>query len=191
VSRLGLVNAVDRFDIERGSDFVSFAVPTIMGEARRYFRDAGWSVRVPRRMKELNSMISQAVGSLSQKLGRAPTASEIAAELGIDVKEASQALLARSAYQTVSVDSVVSEDRLPLMDTLGADDPELEKMESYLAVRPALEKLPERERRIVVLRFFGSMTQTQIAEKVGISQMHVSRILARTLAQLREDLGED
>ncbi|WP_156517279.1 sigma-70 family RNA polymerase sigma factor, partial [Rhodococcus sp. EPR-279] len=86
---------------------------------------------------------------------------------------------------------VVSEDRLPLMDTLGADDPELEKMESYLAVRPALEKLPERERRIVVLRFFGSMTQTQIAEKVGISQMHVSRILARTLAQLREDLGED
>ncbi|AJW38434.1 RNA polymerase sigma factor SigB [Rhodococcus sp. B7740] len=191
VSRLGLVNAVDRFDIERGSDFVSFAVPTIMGEARRYFRDAGWSVRVPRRMKELNSMISQAVGSLSQKLGRAPTASEIAVELGIDVKEASQALLARSAYQTVSVDSVVSEDRLPLMDTLGAEDPELEKMESYLAVRPALEKLPERERRIVVLRFFGSMTQTQIAEKVGISQMHVSRILARTLAQLREDLGED
>ena len=189
VARLGLVNAVDRFDIERGSDFVSFAVPTIMGEARRYFRDAGWSVRVPRRMKELNSMISGAVGTLSQKLGRAPTASEIAAELDIDDKEASQALLARSAYQTVSVDSVVSDDRLPLMDTLGADDPELEKMESYLTVRPALEKLPERERQIVILRFFGSMTQTQIADRMGISQMHVSRILARTLVQLREDLG--
>jgi RNA polymerase sigma-B factor len=189
VARLGLVNAVDRFDIERGSDFVSFAVPTIMGEARRYFRDAGWSVRVPRRMKELNSMISGAVGTLSQKLGRAPTASEIAAELDIDVKEATQALLARSAYQTVSVDSVVSDDRLPLMDTLGSNDPELEKMESYLTVRPALEKLPERERQIVILRFFGSMTQTQIAERMGISQMHVSRILARTLTQLREELG--
>ena len=190
VARLGLVNAVDRFDIERGSDFVSFAVPTIMGEARRYFRDAGWSVRVPRRMKELNSLISGAVGTLSQKLGRAPTASEIAAELGIDVKEASQALLARSAYQTVSVDSVVSDDRLPLMDTLGANDPELEKMESYLTVRPALEKLPERERQIVILRFFGSMTQTQIADRMGISQMHVSRILSRTLIQLREELGQ-
>ena len=129
------------------------------------------------------------MGSLSQKLGRAPTASEIAEELGIDVKEASQALLARSAYQTVSVDSVVSEDRLPLMDTLGDYDPELEKMESYLTVRPALEKLPERERQIVVLRFFGSMTQTQIADRMGISQMHVSRILSRTLSQLREELG--
>ncbi|MDG3013772.1 SigB/SigF/SigG family RNA polymerase sigma factor [Speluncibacter jeojiensis] len=190
VASLGLVNAVNRFDVDRGADFVSFAVPTIMGEVRRHFRDAGWAMRVPRRMKEMHLQISAAVSTLSQRLGRAPTAKEIAAELGVDVAEVSEGLLAGSAYQTISADAAIGDrnDDMPMLETLGEEDRELEKVEYYAAVRPILEKLPERERRILTLRFFRSMTQTQIAEQMGISQMHVSRILARTLARVRSEL---
>ncbi|MEE2033063.1 SigB/SigF/SigG family RNA polymerase sigma factor [Rhodococcus chondri] len=192
VARLGLVNAIDRFDPERGSDFVSFAVPTIMGEVRRHFRDTGWSVRVPRRMKELHLSLSKATSELSQQLGRAPTPSELARELGIDQEEVLQGLVAGNAYQTVSVDraSPSGDDGLTLADTLGDYDAALDDVENHEALRPLLEALPERERQVVLLRFFGNMTQTQIAERVGVSQMHVSRLLTKTLAQLREQLGE-
>lgn len=190
VARVGLVNAVDRFDVARGFDFVSFAVPTIMGEVRRHFRDAGWAIRVPRRMKELHLSLSKATSDLSQRLGRSPTVSELAAELGLDPEEVSQGLIAGNAYQTVSVDSTAGNrtDDVPLLDTLGDYDTALENVENHEALRPLLASLPERERTVVLLRFFGNMTQTQIAEKLGISQMHVSRLLARTLAQLREGL---
>lgn len=193
VARLGLVNAVDRFDPERGSDFVSFAVPTIMGEVRRHFRDTGWAVRVPRRMKELHLALSKATSELSQHLGRAPTAAELAEELGIDQEDVLQGLVAGNAYQTVSVDrsSPSGDDGLTLADTLGDYDAALDEVENHEALRPLLEALPPRERTVVLLRFFGNMTQTQIAERVGVSQMHVSRLLTKTLAQLREQLGDN
>ncbi|NLU85159.1 SigB/SigF/SigG family RNA polymerase sigma factor [Rhodococcus sp. HNM0569] len=192
VARVGLVNAIDRFDVTRGSDFVSFAVPTIMGEVRRHFRDTGWAVRVPRRMKELHLAIGQAVGELSQTLGHAPTVSEIARALDLDPEEVAQGLVAGNAYQTLSVDTKPSErsGELSMIDTLGDYDAALENVENHETLRPLLEALPERERSIVMLRFFGNMTQTQIAEHVGISQMHVSRLLTKTLAQLRRQLGD-
>lgn len=191
VARIGLINAVKRFDVEMGSDFASFAVPTIMGELRRHFRDNSWSVKVPRRMKELHLQIGTASAEMSQRLGRAPTASELATELGIDRDEVLDGLMAGSSYKTTSIDGAAgsgSDERPSLAETLGDVDPGLEKVEYREALRPLLEELPERERTVLVLRFFESMTQSQIAAKVGISQMHVSRLLAKTLAQLREKL---
>ncbi len=189
VARIGLINAVKRFDVEMGSDFASFAVPTIMGELRRHFRDNSWSVKVPRRMKELHLQLGTASAELSQRLGRAPTASELAAELGIDRDEVLDGLMAGSSYKTTSIDGAAGSDERPsLAETLGDVDPGLENVEYREALRPLLAELPERERTVLVLRFFESMTQSQIAAKVGISQMHVSRLLAKTLAQLREKL---
>lgn len=187
VARVGLVNAIDRFDDARGADFVSFAVPTIMGEVRHYFRDSGWSMRVPRRVKELNLKISAATERLAQHLGRSPSPREIAADLGIGVDEVSEGLLARGAYQPDSMDATVRADGegAELGDLLGAEDPELETVEGLAAIRPLIEALSERDRSILMMRFFRSMTQTQIAERVGISQMHVSRILSKTLSRLR------
>ncbi|MBN6041918.1 SigB/SigF/SigG family RNA polymerase sigma factor [Amycolatopsis sp. 195334CR] len=193
VARLGLINAVDRFDAARGSEFLSFAVPTVMGEVRRYFRDSSWSVRVPRRLKELHLQISHATGELAQTLGRAPTPSEIAEKLGMDPEEVREGLIAGNAYQAVSVDKPVSSDseRLPLAETLGEEDSDLEAVENHAALRPLLAELPERERTILRLRFFGNMTQTQIADRLGISQMHVSRLLSQTLERLRGKLLTD
>jgi RNA polymerase sigma-B factor len=168
VARVGLVNAVARFDVETGSDFVSFAVPTIMGEVRRHFRDNSWSVKVPRRLKELHLRLGTATADLSQRLGRAPTASELAHELDMDRTEVVEARA--------------------IADTLGDVDTGLERIENREALRPLLDALPERERTVLVLRFFESMTQTQIAERVGISQMHVSRLLAKSLSRLRDEL---
>lgn len=192
VARLGLVKAVDGFDPQRGFEFVSYAVPTVMGEVRRYFRDVGWSMRVPRRMQELNAQIAKTVDELSQSLGRSPSASEIAAELGIGVQDVSEGLRAKNAYQTLSMDATLTDtDNLSLAETVGEDDAELANVEAHAAIRPAMEKLPPLERRILMLRFFGSMTQTEIANRVGVSQMQVSRILSRTLAKLRNDLRDD
>nr|WP_281422399.1 SigB/SigF/SigG family RNA polymerase sigma factor [Skermania piniformis] len=189
VARLGLVNAVDRFDVDHGADFVSFAVPTIMGEIRRHFRDTSWAMRVPRRLKELHVTLSRAAGEMSQRLGRAPTVRELSDELDLSVEEVSEGLVAGNAYQTVSVDAETrGPDTLPLRETLGELDEAIMSVEDHESLRPLLEALPERERTVLMLRFFGNMTQSQIAERVGVSQMHVSRILARTLAQLRREL---
>ena len=191
VARLGLVNAVNRFDVECGSDFVSFAVPTIMGEVRRYFRDNSWAVKVPRRLKELHLQLGSATGEMSQRLGRAPTPSELAAELDLEREEVVEALIAGSGYNTLSIDSGGigdDDDTPPLTETLGSHDTNLDRIENHEALRPLLDALPERERTVIVLRFFESLTQSQIAERVGISQMHVSRLLARTLARLRDEL---
>jgi RNA polymerase sigma-B factor len=191
VARVGLVNAVVRFDVEAGSDFVSFAVPTIMGEVRRYFRDNSWSVKVPRRLKELHLRLGAATADLSQRLGRAPTASELAHELDMDRAEVVEGLVAGSSYNTLSIDSAggsADDDARAIADTLGDVDAGLERIENREALRPLLEALPARERTVLVLRFFESMTQTQIAERVGISQMHVSRLLAKSLTRLRDQL---
>ncbi|WP_026423860.1 SigB/SigF/SigG family RNA polymerase sigma factor [Actinokineospora inagensis] len=194
VAMVGLIHAVDRFDPTRGIDFLSFAVPTIMGEVRRYFRDTAWAVRVPRRLKELHLTITAAGNELSQRLGRAPTPSEIAAHLGMSREEVYEGLEAGQVYQSVSLDEALSAgdpDSDPLADTLGEDDSALLGIEDHESLRPLIERLPERERRILLLRFFRNMTQTQIAEKIGVSQMHVSRLLARTLETLRAGLVTD
>lgn len=183
---IGLLGAVDRFDPSHGSDFLSYAVPTITGEIRRHFRDRTWAMRVPRRLKDLQSTIAGAVGPLSQELGRAPRPSEIAARLGLDVDEVLEGLDAQQAYRNTSLDELMAGADTPLTDTLGSVDKELEKVEYRESLAPLLEELPERERTILLLRFFGNMTQTQIADRVGVSQMHVSRLLAQTLARLRE-----
>lgn len=191
VARVGLVNAVIRYDVDTGSDFVSFAVPTIMGEVRRHFRDNSWSVKVPRRLKELHLRLGAATSELSQRLGRAPTASELAAELDMDRAEVVEGLIAGSSYNTLSIDSGgggSDEDAPAIMDTLGDVDLSLDQIENREALRPLLAALPERERTVLLLRFFESLTQTQIAERVGISQMHVSRLLAKSLARLRDQL---
>ncbi|MDF3337234.1 RNA polymerase sigma factor SigF [Mycolicibacterium septicum] len=190
VARVGLVNAVNRFDVDAGSDFVSFAVPTIMGEVRRHFRDNSWSVKVPRRLKELHLRLGAATAELSQRLGRAPTASELAVELDMDREEVLEGLVAGSSYNTLSIDSGGGgdEEAPAIVDTLGDVDTGLDQIDNRETLRPLLAQLPERERTVLVLRFFESMTQTQIAERVGVSQMHVSRLLAKSLARLRDQL---
>jgi RNA polymerase sigma-B factor len=191
VARVGLVNAVVRFDVDAGSDFVSFAVPTIMGEVRRHFRDNSWSVKVPRRLKELHLRLGAATADLSQRLGRAPTATELASELGMQRDEVVEGLVAGSSYNTLSIDTgggSDDDDVRAIADTLGDVDVGLDRIEDREALRPLLEALPERERMVLLLRFFESMTQTQIAERVGISQMHVSRLLAKSLTRLRDQL---
>jgi RNA polymerase sigma-B factor len=192
VARVGLVNAVNRFDVDNGAEFLAFAVPTIMGEVRRHFRDHGWSVKVPRRLKELNSQLKRAREELSHELGRAPTASEVAALLGIDRDEVVQAQIASSAYTTLSSDAPAgasgkTEGR-SVVNSFGDVDTNLEKVLDIATVRPLLAALPEREKTVLRLRFFENMTQTQIAGRLGISQMHVSRLLARSLNTLRRQV---
>jgi RNA polymerase sigma-B factor len=192
VARMGLLQAVNRFDVDNGADFLAFAVPTIMGEVRRYFRDHGWSVKVPRRMKELGPQLNRALDELSQLLGRAPTASEIASHLGLDREEVVQAQIASSSYSTLSSDApafrAAGDDERSISSSFGDLDANLEKVLDIETVRPLLAALPARQQTVLLLRFFENMTQTQIAERLGISQMHVSRLLARSLATLRDQV---
>ncbi|MET9030746.1 RNA polymerase sigma factor SigF [Nocardia sp. NPDC004168] len=190
IARVGLVLAVDRFDVSRGSSFLGFAVPTIMGEVRRHFRDNTWSLRVPRRLKEIQLRVGPATETLSHRLGRMPTAREIAEELDVDLGEVTQALIAGNAYQANSLDAAGREegDGAPqsLADTLGSEEPCYDLLEQAMAVRPLIAELPPRDRQVLVMRFYESRTQSQIAEELGVSQMQVSRILARILKDLRE-----
>ncbi|MDF3280990.1 SigB/SigF/SigG family RNA polymerase sigma factor [Gordonia sp. N1V] len=190
VARIGLVNAVDRFDVERGANFLSFAVPTVMGEVRRHFRDGTWSMRVPRRSKEISLRIGRAADELVQRLGRSPRPSELAEFLDLSVDEVIDGLMARSAYNSISIDAEADEQRQSIGDTLGGDDEHLAAVEDYVTLAPAMARLPERERNILSLRFFRGMSQSEIAAEVGISQMHVSRLLSRTLRALREELTD-
>lgn len=193
VATVGLINAVDRFQPDRGTDFFSFAVPTISGEVRRHFRDQGWSMRVPRRLKDLHVSINSAVSELSQGLGRAPKPSEIAERLEVSTNEVLEGLEAAQAYRSSSLDEMLSTDEsgTTLGDLLGEADAELDRVDYRQTMQPLLADLPDRERTIVMLRFFGNMTQTQIADRVGVSQMHVSRLLGQTLAKLRDRLEAD
>ncbi|WP_308190412.1 SigB/SigF/SigG family RNA polymerase sigma factor [Pseudonocardia sp. TRM90224] len=187
---IGLIGAVDRFEPGRGSDFLAFAIPTITGETRRYFRDHTWMMRVPRRLRDLQSSVHAATDTLSHELGRAPRPSELAARLDLTVDEVLEALDAANAYRAGSLDmSVVGVDAA-LGEIVGVADREMETVEFRHSLAPLLDRLPERERTIIVLRFFGEMTQTQIAHRVGLSQMHVSRLLAQTLDMLRRNLTE-
>jgi RNA polymerase sigma-B factor len=193
VATVGLINAIDRYSPERGSDFFSFAVPTISGEVRRHFRDLGWSMRVPRRLKDLHVSINGAVSELSQNLGRAPKPTEIAELLGVPVSDVLEGLEASEAYRSSSLDEMLSSEQgsATVGELVGEADAELDRVDFRQALRPVLSELAERERTIVLLRFFGNMTQTQIADRVGISQMHVSRLLAQTLDRLRTRLDPE
>jgi RNA polymerase sigma-B factor len=187
VATIGLIHAVDRFEPDRGANFLSFAIPTITGELRRYFRDHGWSTKVPRRLKDLHLNIRSTQTQLSQRFGRAPRPSEIADKLGIPVSEVIEGLQAGEAYRSSSLDEMLGEQgTATLGEFMGDLDNELAAIEDREALRPLLAQLPPRERTILMLRFFRQLTQTQIAERVGISQMHVSRVLSQTVAFLQE-----
>ncbi|MGI9123693.1 MAG: SigB/SigF/SigG family RNA polymerase sigma factor [Mycobacterium sp.] len=189
VARVGLINAVIRFDVRAGSDFVSFAVPTITGEIRHHFRDRSWSVKVPRRYKELYPRLDAATSVLSQRLGRAPTASEVADELGLDRAEVVEGLVAVSAYNILSIDGAADGEVPMAIRGFGESDPNLDGIENREALRTLLATLPDRERTVLVLRFFGSLSQSQIADRIGVSQMQVSRLLAKSLGQLRDQVA--
>ncbi|SFD20092.1 RNA polymerase sigma factor SigF [Streptomyces aidingensis] len=191
VGTIGLIKAIDRFDCERGVEFPTFAMPTVVGEIKRFFRDTSWSVRVPRRLQELRLALTKASDELSQRLDRSPTVAELASCLGVSEDEVVDGLAVGNAYTASSLDSPTPEEEGgegSLADRLGYEDGALEGVEYRESLKPLLARLPARERRIIMLRFFGNMTQSQIGEEVGISQMHVSRLLTRTLAQLREGL---
>ncbi|MEO6712556.1 MAG: RNA polymerase sigma factor SigF [Mycobacteriales bacterium] len=193
VATIGLIKSVDRFDTERGVEFSTYATPTIVGEIKRHFRDKGWAIRVPRRLQELKLALTKATSELSQKQGRAPTVAELAAFLKLTEEEILEGLESANAYSAISLDSPDGgdDDSPAVGDTLGQVDDALEGVEYRESLKPLLEKLPPREKKILLLRFFGNMTQSQIATELGISQMHVSRLLARTLTQLREGLLSD
>lgn len=192
VARVGLVNAVVRFDVDNGSAFLAYAVPTMMGEVRRHFRDHGWAVKVPRRLKDLTAQLRRSAEELTQTLGRAPTASEIAGYLQIDREEVVQAQIALCAYSTLSSDARAGvndeDDRRSITNTVGDLDVNLNKVIDVETIRPLLEALPQREQTVLRLRFFENMTQTQIARQLGISQMHVSRLLSRALGAVRQQV---
>ena len=191
-ARVGLVNAVNRFDPDNGAEFLAFAVPTMMGEVRRHFRDYGWAVKVPRRLKDLQSQMVKARGALSQELNRAPTATEIAKYLGLDRESVVEATIASSNYSTLSTDVQAGPDSeyRAIGDTLGDVDPNIDKVLALETVRPLIAALPDREQTVLTLRFFDNMTQTQIAERMGYSQMHVSRLIAKALGTLRNQVLE-
>ncbi|GAA4472252.1 SigB/SigF/SigG family RNA polymerase sigma factor [Phytohabitans houttuyneae] len=188
---IGLIKAVDRFDPERGVDFVGYAIPTIIGEIKRHFRDRTWGVRVPRRLQELRLAISEANTVLSHSLGRSPTVADVAAHLNITEEEVLEGLEGARAYNSVSLSTPMSSDSgSELGDMLGEADPEFAQAELKVALEPALATLDPREQKIVILRFYGNLTQSQIAEQIGVSQMHVSRLLSKALVKLRGQLAD-
>jgi RNA polymerase sigma-B factor len=189
VAVMGLIKAVDRFDAERGIEFAGFAIPTIVGELKRHFRDRTWSIRVPRRLQELRLAITGANNDLTNTLGRAPTVADIATHLGISEEEVLEGLEGARAYNSTSLSTPANADgSMSLGDTLGGEDTGFELAELRVALGPAMASLDEREQKIISLRFYGNLTQSEIAEQVGVSQMHVSRLLARALAKLRGSL---
>jgi RNA polymerase sigma-B factor len=186
VASLGLLKAVDRFDPERGVEFSTYATHTVVGELKRHFRDKGWAIRAPRRMQELYLRLGKVVASLGQELGRSPTISELAVETEVSEEEVLEALEAGQAYRFTSLDAPTGDgDGDTLASRLGHNDPGLIDAERRATLSPLLSRLPEREQMILQLRFFEGLTQSEIARRLGISQMHVSRLLARSVAQLR------
>jgi RNA polymerase sigma-B factor len=186
----GLIKAVDRFDPSHGVDYVAFAIPTILGELKRFFRDHSWMIRVPRRLQEMRLAINEANSVLVHLLGHTPTVGEIAGYLRVGEEEVLEGLEGARAYSATSLSAPAgAEGTLKIGDTFGGPDHGYELTEVHLVLAPALLRLSERDRRIVMLRFFGNQTQTQIAEQVGVSQMHISRIIAKALARMREDIA--
>jgi RNA polymerase sigma-B factor len=188
---IGLIKAVDGFDPGHGTDFVNYAIPTILGEIKRYFRDRTWSMRIPRRLQEMRLAINNAQAELSQTLNRAPTVADIASHLDVSEEAVLEGLEGGRAYRAVSLSAPIGDDSgFDLAETLGGEDNGYELAELRVTMPSALATLTEREQRIIALRFYGNQTQTSIAEQIGVSQMHVSRLLAGALRKLRGQLGQ-
>ncbi|MFJ6988383.1 MULTISPECIES: RNA polymerase sigma factor SigF [unclassified Streptomyces] len=190
VGTIGLIKAIDRFELSRGVEFPTFAMPTIVGEIKRFFRDTSWSVRVPRRLQELRIDLAKAGDELAQQLDRAPTAGELAERLGLTREEVVEGMAASNAYTASSLDAQPEDDdtESALADRIGYEDHGLEGIEYVESLRPMIAELAPRDRQILSLRFVAGLTQSEIGEELGISQMHVSRLLSRTLVRLREGL---
>jgi RNA polymerase sigma-B factor len=193
VGTIGLLKAVDRFEPQRGVEFSTYATPTIVGEIKRHFRDRGWSIRVPRRLQEMRLELVSATADLTQHLGRSPTVAELAQRLKVDQDTILEGLESANAYSTLSLDAPDTRDDISatMAEALGIDDDALGHVEDRESLKPLLAGLDPRDRKILLLRFFHGMTQSQIAIEMGMSQMHVSRLLSRTLVRLREGLLED
>jgi RNA polymerase sigma-B factor len=194
IGAIGLIKAIDRFDLERGVELTTYATPNIIGEIKRHFRDKGWSVRVPRGLQELNVQISKLVEQLTVQLGRSPTIAELAEAAGVEEEAVLEALESGRAYSSVSLSPGGASDEegeLDPLESLGTEEHEYEVSEDRAVLAPGLKVLDERERRILHLRFFSGLTQSQIAEQIGISQMHVSRLIRRSLEKIREEIAEE
>ncbi len=192
VGMIGLIKAIDRFELSREVEFVTFAVPYIVGEIKRFFRDTSWAVHVPRRLQEARVELAKATEELSTRLGRMPTVKELADLMSLSEEEVTEARLASNGYNSSSLDAALSgEDEdgdASLADFIGTEDPAMELVEDFHSLAPLIADLDERDRRIIHLRFVEELTQAQIGEQLGCSQMHVSRLLARTVKRLREGL---
>jgi RNA polymerase sigma-B factor len=191
VGAIGLIKAIDRYDLEREVALTTYATPNVVGEIKRHFRDKGWAIRVPRALQELNGKMGPTIERLTSKLGRSPSVGEIAAEFQTSPEQVLEAMEAGSAYSPASLSQGPGgeEGDLDPMETIGSTDEEFSRSEDRASLEPALQRLPPREREILRMRFEDGLTQTQIAERVGISQMHVSRLIRRSLDRMREQLG--
>ncbi|MFD9497464.1 MULTISPECIES: RNA polymerase sigma factor SigF [unclassified Streptomyces] len=191
VGTIGLIKAIDRFELTREVEFTSFAVPYIVGEIKRFFRDTTWAVHVPRRLQEARVQLAKATEELRSRLGRMPTVKELSQLMSLSEKEVNEARLASNGYTSSSLDATInatSDGETALADFIGTDDHALELVEDFNALAPMIAQLDDRERRIIHMRFVDELTQAQIGEHLGVSQMHVSRLLNRTLAKLREGM---
>jgi RNA polymerase sigma-B factor len=192
IGAIGLIKAIDRFDLDRGVELTTYATPNIIGEIKRHFRDKGWSVRVPRGLQELSVQLSRLVEQLTVQLGRSPTIAEIAKEAGVEEEQVLEALESGRAYSSVSLSagSIGDEDGdLDPLETIGTEEHQYEVSEDRAVLEPGFRVLDERERRILHLRFFEGLTQSQIAQQIGISQMHVSRLIRRALEKIRDEIS--
>jgi RNA polymerase sigma-B factor len=191
VGAIGLIKAIDRYDLEREVALTTYATPNVVGEIKRHFRDKGWAIRVPRALQELNGKMGPTIERLTSKLGRSPSIAEIAAEFQTSPEQVLEAMEAGSAYAPASLSQGPGgeDGDLDPMETIGSTDEEFSRSEDRASLEPALQRLPQREREILRMRFEDGLTQTQIAERIGISQMHVSRLIRRSLDRMREQLG--
>jgi RNA polymerase sigma-B factor len=194
IGAIGLIKAIDRFDLDRGVELTTYATPNIIGEIKRHFRDKGWAVRVPRGLQELNVQLSRLVEQLTVQLGRSPTIPELAKAAGVEEEQVLEALESGRAYTSLSLSvggGGGDDDDLDPLESLGTVEHQYEVSEDRAVLAPGFKALDERERKILQLRFFDGLTQSQIAQQVGISQMHVSRLIRRALEKIRETIAED
>ncbi len=193
IGAIGLIKAIDRFDLERGVELTTYATPNIIGEIKRHFRDKGWSVRVPRGLQELNVQLSRLVEQLTVQLARSPTIPELAEAAGVEEEQVLEALESGRAYTSLSLSGGGGgdDDELDPLESLGTEEHQYEVTEDRAVLAPGFKALDDRERKILQLRFFEGLTQSQIAQQIGISQMHVSRLIRRSLEKIRETIAAD
>jgi RNA polymerase sigma-B factor len=195
VGYLGLIKAIDRFDPGLGNEFTTFATPTILGEIKRYFRDKGWAIRFPRRLQELYQQVVRVNEEMKNQLGREPSVNEVAARLGVEPDDVLEAMEMSTAFTPVSIDATTGgdadDDGRQLSEAVGSEDPNLDRVEMRQILERAMQHLNERERRIMIMRFFDEMSQSEVAKRLGISQMHVSRLQRAALEHLREQLPNE